>query len=112
VNGRRIAAFAEHDPATCPRADLRVDLVLECTGVVKTERDLGKHSRAGASYVIPFSTHDVPRAAIIDLDLTRVADTTLVKVMAWYDNQWGFAHQMVREARSTYDVAATATSPG
>jgi glyceraldehyde 3-phosphate dehydrogenase len=29
-----------------------------------------------------------PRAAVIDLDLTRVVDTTLVKVMAWYDNEW------------------------
>ena len=31
-------------------------------------------------------------------------DTTLVKVMAWYDNEWGFTHQMIREARSTLAV--------
>ena len=48
-----------------------------------------------------------PRAAVIDLDLTRVVDATLVKVMAWYDNEWGFTHQMIREARSTLGVAAT-----
>jgi glyceraldehyde 3-phosphate dehydrogenase len=41
-----------------------------------------------------------PRAAIIDLELTKVVDGTLVKVMAWYDNEWGFTHQMIREARS------------
>jgi glyceraldehyde 3-phosphate dehydrogenase len=46
-----------------------------------------------------------PRAAVIDLDLTRVVDDTLVKVMAWYDNEWGFTHQMIREARSTLGVA-------
>jgi glyceraldehyde 3-phosphate dehydrogenase len=40
------------------------------------------------------------RAAVVDLDLTRVVDGTLVKVMAWYDNEWGFTHQMIREARS------------
>jgi glyceraldehyde 3-phosphate dehydrogenase len=40
------------------------------------------------------------RAAVIDLELTRVVDGTLVKVMAWYDNEWGFTHQMVREAQS------------
>ena len=34
-------------------------------------------------------------------------DDTLVKVMAWYDNEWGFAHQMIREARSTLAVVAT-----
>ena len=36
----------------------------------------------------------VPRS--IDLELTRVVDGTLVKVMAWYDNEWGFTHQMIR----------------
>jgi glyceraldehyde 3-phosphate dehydrogenase len=40
-----------------------------------------------------------PRAAIVDLELTKVVDGTLVKVMAWYDNEWGFTHQMIREAR-------------
>jgi glyceraldehyde 3-phosphate dehydrogenase len=40
-----------------------------------------------------------PRAAVLDLELTRVVDDTLVKVMAWYDNEWGFTHQMIREAR-------------
>jgi glyceraldehyde 3-phosphate dehydrogenase len=46
-----------------------------------------------------------PRAAIIDLELTRVVDGTLVKVMAWYDNEWGFTHQMIREARSLFGVS-------
>ena len=46
-----------------------------------------------------------PRAAVIDLDLTRVVDGTLVKVMAWYDNEWGFTHQMIREARSVLGVS-------
>jgi glyceraldehyde 3-phosphate dehydrogenase len=49
-----------------------------------------------------------PRAAVIDLELTRVVDGTLVKVMAWYDNEWGFTHQMIREARSTLGVFETA----
>jgi glyceraldehyde 3-phosphate dehydrogenase len=269
VDDRRIAVFAERDPANLPWADLGVDLVLECTGVFKSEVDLKKHIQAGASYVIlsapttsetvPTVVHGVnrpdgepqiiscascttncitpvieiahrhigveravmtsihaytagqhlvdgpaksfrrgragaanlvptstgaarattravpelvgrfdgiavrapipvgsiadivfvanrpttvqevndafrqgaasaqyegilgvsedplvsadivgdPRAAIIDLDLTRVVDATLVKVMAWYDNEWGFTHQMIREARSTLGVAAT-----
>jgi glyceraldehyde 3-phosphate dehydrogenase len=48
-----------------------------------------------------------PRAAVIDLELTRVVDDTLVKVMAWYDNEWGFTEQMIREARSMFDVPDT-----
>src|SRR5687768_3417232 len=46
VDGRRIAVFAERDPANLPWADLGVDLVLECTGVFKTEDDLKKHIQA------------------------------------------------------------------
>ena len=40
-----------------------------------------------------------PRASVVDLHLTRVVDNTLVKVMSWYDNEWGFTHQMVREVK-------------
>jgi glyceraldehyde 3-phosphate dehydrogenase len=38
------------------------------------------------------------RASIIDLALTQVVDGNLVKVMAWYDNEWGYTNQMIREA--------------
>jgi glyceraldehyde 3-phosphate dehydrogenase len=268
IDDQRIPTFAERDPANLPWADLGVDLVLECTGVFKTEDDLKKHLQAGASFVIlsaptssetvPTVVHGVnrpdsspqiiscascttncitpvievahrhigvqravmttihaytagqqlvdspaksfrrgragaanlvptstgaarattravsdladrfdgiavrvpipvgsmadivfvadrpttveevndafrreasderyrgilgasedplvsadivgdPHAAIVDLDLTRVVDGTLVKVMAWYDNEWGFTHQMIREARSTLGLPA------
>ncbi|MEC4891762.1 MAG: type I glyceraldehyde-3-phosphate dehydrogenase [Oscillatoria sp. PMC 1051.18] len=39
-----------------------------------------------------------PRASIVDLTMTQVVDGDLVKVMSWYDNEWGYANQMVREA--------------
>ena len=268
VDGRRITALAERDPANLPWGDLDVDLVLECTGVFTTAEDLARHIQAGASYVIlsaptksesvPTVVHGVnrphghpqviscascttncitpvievaqrrlgveravmttvhaytagqqlvdgpsksfrrgragaanqvptstgaarattravpehagrfdgiavrapipvgsiadivfvasrpttvaqvndafrqeaataryerilgvsedplvsadiigdPRAAVIDLELTKVVDGTLVKVMAWYDNEWGFTQQMIREARSIADVSA------
>jgi glyceraldehyde 3-phosphate dehydrogenase len=38
------------------------------------------------------------RASIVDLGMTRVVDGDLVKLMAWYDNEWGYARQMIREA--------------
>ncbi len=51
----------------------------------------------------PLVSSDVigdPRASIIDLELTKVVDGDLVKVMSWYDNEWGYANQMLREAVS------------
>jgi glyceraldehyde 3-phosphate dehydrogenase len=53
----------------------------------------------------PLVSSDVvgdPHASIVDLELTRVVDGDLVKVMSWYDNEWGYANQMLREA-----IAAT-----
>jgi glyceraldehyde 3-phosphate dehydrogenase len=38
-----------------------------------------------------------PFAAVVDLEMTRVVDGDLVKIMAWYDNEWGFTHQMIRQ---------------
>jgi len=37
-------------------------------------------------------------ASIVDLSMSQVVDQDLVKVMSWYDNEWGYANQMVREA--------------
>jgi glyceraldehyde 3-phosphate dehydrogenase len=37
-------------------------------------------------------------ASIVDLSLSQVVDQDLVKVMSWYDNEWGYANQMVRAA--------------
>lgn len=38
------------------------------------------------------------RASIVDLGMTQVVGGTLVKVMSWYDNEWGYTNQMIREA--------------
>jgi glyceraldehyde 3-phosphate dehydrogenase len=36
-------------------------------------------------------------ASIVDLGMTRVVDGDLVKILTWYDNEWGFTNQMIRE---------------
>lgn len=45
-----------------------------------------------------------PHAAIISLDLTMVVGGDLVKVMSWYDNEWGYTHQMVRQAQRVLNL--------
>ncbi len=37
-------------------------------------------------------------ASIVDASTIQVVDGDLVKIMSWYDNEWGYASQMVREA--------------
>ncbi|QOV22839.1 ArsJ-associated glyceraldehyde-3-phosphate dehydrogenase [Anabaenopsis elenkinii] len=42
---------------------------------------------------------DDPRSSIIDALSTMVVDETQVKILAWYDNEWGYANRMVELAR-------------
>ena len=37
--------------------------------------------------------HD-PHSATFALDQTKVMDGTLVRILAWYDNEWGFSNRM------------------
>lgn len=37
----------------------------------------------------------LPYGSIADLQMTRVVDGTLVKVLAWYDNEMGYTHTLV-----------------
>ena len=41
--------------------------------------------------------HD-PRSSIFALNETKVMDGTLVRVMSWYDNEWGFSNRMADTA--------------
>jgi glyceraldehyde 3-phosphate dehydrogenase len=46
------------------------------------------------------------RASVVDLDMTQVVDGDLVKIMTWYDNEWGYTSQMIREALRLVGVDA------
>jgi glyceraldehyde 3-phosphate dehydrogenase len=39
-----------------------------------------------------------PASSIVDLPLTQVVDGNFVKVVAWYDNEFGYSHRLVEEA--------------
>ncbi len=36
-----------------------------------------------------------PHSSIFDASLTKVMEGTLVKVLSWYDNEWGFSNRML-----------------
>ena len=38
--------------------------------------------------------HDA-RSSIVDASQTRVSGTRLVKVLTWFDNEWGYANRML-----------------
>ena len=52
VDGQKIKATAERDPAKLPWASLEVDVVLESTGIFRDPAGAGKHLEAGAKKVV------------------------------------------------------------
>ena len=46
-----------------------------------------------------------PRSSIVDADLTMVMDGNMVKIVSWYDNEWGYSERLI-------DMAAFVASKG
>ncbi|MES9937774.1 MAG: glyceraldehyde-3-phosphate dehydrogenase, partial [Sedimenticola sp.] len=44
-----------------------------------------------------------PRSSIVDAPSTMVIDGTQVKVLAWYDNEWGYVNRMMELAQKVAD---------
>ena len=39
-------------------------------------------------------------SAIVDLEFTQVVGGNLVKILAWYDNEWGYSHRLIELAEA------------
>ena len=50
--------------------------------------------------------HD-PRSGIVDASQTRVSQQRLVKVLTWFDHEWGYANRMLDTLLSWYGLAPT-----
>ena len=76
----------------------RATSVQEVNDALKTAAATDKWKRVFAVTEEPLVSSDIlglPYGSIADLSMTRVVDGTLVKVLAWYDNEMGYVHTLV-----------------
>ena len=98
-----IVASAHRDPAELPWADYDIDVerptrVAEINGAFAAHADTGAFAGILAYSEEPLVSVDIvksPYSAILDAALTSVVDGTQVKVVAWYDNEWGYSSRLV-----------------
>lgn len=68
--------------------------VEEINGLLKSAAD-GKVLGYTDAPLVSVDFNHSPLSATVDAGMTRVTGGTLVKVCAWYDNEWGFSNRML-----------------
>ena len=78
----------------------RPTTVEEVNGLLRTAADGPLHGILGYEErpLVSVDYKDDPRSGIVDALSTMVTDRTQVKVLAWYDNEWGYANRLVELA--------------
>jgi glyceraldehyde 3-phosphate dehydrogenase len=116
VNGKKIRLTAERDPANLKWGDIKVDIVLECTGFFLTEETCQKHIDAGAKKVVqsapskdatPMFVYGVNHADYAGQAIVSAASCTtncLAPVAKVLHDNWG-----IKRGLMTTVHAATAT---
>jgi erythrose-4-phosphate dehydrogenase len=87
-----------------------LDLTIQTTSdtdVAAVNRVLRDASQSGFNGVLGYTeellascdfNHD-PRSSIVDASQSRVSGERLVKILTWFDNEWGYANRMLDVAR-------------
>jgi glyceraldehyde 3-phosphate dehydrogenase len=75
----------------------RATTVEEVNGILKaaSEGDLKGILAYNKDPLVSIDFNHDAHSSVFDSTLTKVAEGTLVKVSAWYDNEWGFSNRML-----------------
>jgi glyceraldehyde 3-phosphate dehydrogenase len=103
----RLNGFAVRVPVpTGSLVDLTIEAERPTTAAEINAAFADRAARAPLAGIIDYSDEPIvsadivqsPFSAIFDAPLTTVIDDTQVKVVAWYDNEWGYANRLVELA--------------
>lgn len=81
VNGKHIKILSERDPAALPWAELKIDVVIESTGLFTKGEDAEKHIIAGAKRVVlsgPTKTAETVDTVVIGANEEKLEESSVV----------------------------------
>lgn len=81
--------------------------VEEINALMKAASEEGRLKGVLGYNTLPLVSMDfnhTTQASTFDATLTKVTDGNMVKVFAWYDNEWGFSCQMLNTARRMFGL--------
>ena len=114
IDGQKIKTFSERDPSLLPWGDLKIDVVIECTGFFTKREDAQVHIKAGAKRVVisaPTKSDDVDTIVLganedklnKDADIISCASCTtnsVAAVMSILDEAFGIEKAMLTTVHS------------
>ena len=74
--------------------------VAEINQIIEEEANTERYKDVVDTTYEPIVSSDIVKssyASTVDLSMTRIVDGDLLKIMTWYDNEWGFTNQMIRQ---------------
>ena len=109
IGDKSISYTSIRNPEELPWSDLKIDIVLECTGVFRTEEKIEMHLKAGAKKVLlsaPAKGGKVPFVVlgvndeVINADLKILSNAScttncLAPVVKIIDEKWGVSHGFI-----------------
>ncbi|MDO8459586.1 MAG: type I glyceraldehyde-3-phosphate dehydrogenase [Nanoarchaeota archaeon] len=111
VNGKKIKVLNEMDPAKLPWKQLKVDVVVESTGIFRDREGAKKHLKAGAKYVLISAPAEKADVTVVlgvndkmlnkDTRIISVASCTtncLAPIVRILNDNFGIEHGMMTTA--------------
>ncbi len=114
----RLNGFAVRVPVpTGSIVDLTIEAARPTTAAEINAAFAERAARAPLAGILEYSEEPLvsadivgsPFSAVFDAPLTSVVDGTQVKVVAWYDNEWGYANRLVELAERVMAPVAAGT---
>src|SRR3990170_3584089 len=91
-------------PVICGSISDFTFLLAKSTNVEEVNKALTEASKSMPEILavsdVPLVSSDIvgrSESAIVDLSLTQVVDGDMVKVFAWYDNEWGYSNRLIEQ---------------